>query len=166
MNHKKIFYHSLAITLFILLMIFQAGRDYIVHGVHYEYGLRWDPQWHYLDLSIYLAQNVLIVVSCAAIARSVWLLPFFYVFVNTSTQDLLFYGVWHNLLRIAPQHSGVFPLGDWTWMPYYEWFGAWTTEMQIFFSVSLLTVTFLATVLCAVLWSRATAKRKKEMPKN
>jgi hypothetical protein len=52
----------------------------------------------------------------------------FEAFVLSAGQDLIFFGLWNR---------GVFPLGDWTWMPFYTVFGAWTTMAQFLFTASL-----------------------------
>ena len=52
------------------------------------------------------------------------------VFWFTCSQDLFFYFIWNR---------GVFPDGDWGWLPFYNVLGHWTTFDQVVFSVSSVT---------------------------
>lgn len=108
----------------------------MVHGVHYAYGLQFSFDWANIDWAIYFFECQGAVLASALIARSLALLLVYEAFVLTATQDLIFYGLWHNFLRIAPQQPTVFPTGDWTWMPLHSIFGIWTTTMQFTFSLS------------------------------
>jgi hypothetical protein len=109
-----------AVILFVLGAVFLSGRDNIVHGIHYDYGLIFSLEWASLDWMIYFFEFQVLVFACSLVARSWKLLVFFEVFTLTATQDLFFYA-WRGF---------AFPSGDWTWMPLYETFGAWTTPMQ------------------------------------
>jgi hypothetical protein len=121
-------YTLLAVILFFLGTVFLSGRDNIVHGVHYDYGLQFSYEWATLDWAIYFFEFQVLVFACALVARSWKLLVFFEVFTLTATQDLFFYA-WRGF---------AFPSGDWTWMPLYEVFGSYTTAMQITLSFTSL----------------------------
>lgn len=127
-------WHVASLILFGLSIIFLSGRDWIVHGLHYDYGLRYDIAWAQIDWNIYLIQLYVAAFSCAFIARSWKLLLGYCAFVWSSTQDLIFYGVWMQ---------GKFPAGDWTWMGYYSIFGVWTTFHQFIFSFTILSLTII-----------------------
>jgi len=134
-------WHLLSLLVFTGLIIFMSGRDYMVHGVHYAYGLQYAQEWHTLDIFIYNGELQFAAFASALIARSAYALVLYEAFVLTCTQDLIFYGLWHNALHIAPQCPTTFPVGDWTWMPLYPTFGAWTTFHQVLLSVSILSAT-------------------------
>jgi hypothetical protein len=55
---------------------------------------------------------------------------FFEVFLLTSTQDLVYFGLWH----------GSFPAHQWVWMFQYTIFGFWNTASQILLSISSLAL--------------------------
>jgi hypothetical protein len=122
MNKFSVF----AVILFIFGVVFLSGRDYAVHGLHYEYGLVFDYAWANFDWIMYFFEFQVLVFSCALIARSWKLFVFFEAFVQSSTQDIFFYGLWVQRFP-APQVQ-------WTWMGYYPYTGEWTTLTQLFFS--------------------------------
>ena len=117
-------YTSASIILFLAGSFFLAGRDNIVHGIHYDYGLIFDEAWANLDWTIYFIQFQILALSCALVARSWKLYVFFEAFTLSATQDLMFYA-WRGF---------VFPAGDWTWMPLYDILGFYTTSFQIVLS--------------------------------
>jgi hypothetical protein len=59
------------------------------------------------------------------------------IFVLTSTQDLVYFGLW----------EGAFPHIEWSWMPFYRIFGSWTTTHQIMLSFSANLLFSLAIIL-------------------
>lgn len=121
-------WHLLSLTLFLAGAWFLAGRDNIVHGVHYDYGLIFSYEWANLDWTIYFFEFQVLVFACALVARSWRLWIGFEVFVMFAVQDIFFYA-WRGF---------VFPTGEWTWMPFYNLLGTWTTLHQIVLSILFL----------------------------
>ena len=129
MNRKTIE----ALTLFTLFILVLTGLDYVVHGDLYNYGLQFNIEWANKYWILYAFTYQIICASMFLHTRSWKVLVFTEAFVLTCTQDLVYFMVWGG---------GHFPVGDWTWMPFYNLLGTWTTAMQI-----ILSCTAIATCL-------------------
>jgi hypothetical protein len=99
--------------------------DYIVNSVLYGFGLRFDAEWYGMYSAAYFLLYQLAACMLTLASKSWRLLVFMEAFVLSSTQDLIYFGVWSN---------GVFPSGDWSWMPLYKTLGFYTTTFQIILS--------------------------------
>jgi len=110
-----------------------SGRDYLIHNDLYQWGLQPDMTWVMKDWAIYACTLQLAVFACAFMVRShrLSLLVFYESFVLSSTQDLIFFGLWGK---------GLFPTTSWDWMYYAVWFGSWSTQQQFMLSAVALTV--------------------------
>jgi hypothetical protein len=112
--------------------------DYIVNSVLYGFGLRFDVEWYGLYSLAYFLLYQLAVCMLVLASKSWRLLVFMQAFVLSSTQDLIYFGVWGR---------GVFPVGDWVWMPMYQTLGFYNTGLQIVLSgVSMLSAALIIRV--------------------
>lgn len=127
-----------------------SARDYMVHGIHYSYGLYYSHGWADIDTYMYILETQFVALAAAVISRRVEMVFPYEAFVLSAGQDLVFFGFWHNLLRMAPHQPTVFPVGDWEWMAFYQWFGTWTTTIQFIFTIA---ATFAGVVLALLLAS-------------
>lgn len=122
---------TLSKTLLFLFLFFMAVflltyADWVVNGLLYQFGLRFDAVW-YERYSLGYTLLWQFTVCLLAVAFKSWrLFVFMEAFVLSSTQDLIYFGVWNG---------GVFPVGDWTWMPLYNVLGFYNTGFQIVLSV-------------------------------
>ena len=104
-------------------------------------GAGWTPEILAFDNALRTLTYQLIIWTLLLIHKSFWAFASMQLFWWTCTQDLIgFYGVWG---------AGTFPKGDWSWMPLYPFFGAWTTQMQLVLSCGSL---FLLSVAYMVYW--------------
>jgi len=140
-------WHLASITLFIILIVFLTGRDYVTHGLLYEYGLLYNPEWVRIDWWIYFAQLYAAATACAFIAKSWKLLVVYCAFIYSSAQDLVFYAVWMQMQ---------FPVGDWKWMGNYHLFGTWQTSHQVLFSFAIVATT------CLIMFKSPHWRRQKQ----
>ena len=93
--------------------------------------------WIGQDWLIYWFELQLVAFVCAFLVKGyrVHLLVFYEFFINSSCQDLLFFGLWNKMS---------FPVDSWDWMYWAYLFGSWTTEQQIF---------LVGSVYCGVLFA-------------
>ncbi len=117
----------ISVATFLVGTVIFSGRDYLIHHDLYGWGLQADMSWILKDWLIYFFELQAVAVACVLIARShrLSLLIFFEAFILSSTQDLIFFGLWGY---------GSFPSESWTWMYNYQFFGVWTTPMQLAYS--------------------------------
>jgi hypothetical protein len=120
----------LGVVLFFVAVVLLEGNGYVIHHDLYEHGLRYSESWAWKDNLIKMAlyQFVIFTLLCIHKSWRVWV--FTEVFWFTCSQDLFFYLIWNR---------GVFPDGDWGWLPFYNVLGHWTTFDQVVFSVSSVT---------------------------
>jgi hypothetical protein len=130
--HRRV---VLGVVLFFIAVVLLEGNGYLIHHDLYEHGLRYDEAWAGKDNLIKMALYQFVIFTILLIHRSwpVWILT--EVFWGTCSQDLFFYLVWNK---------GVFPAGDWSWLPFFCIFGQWTTLNQSILSItSMVSVGFL-----------------------
>ena len=129
----------ISLSIFILSTLLFTRLDFLVNSDFYHYGLQFNESWYTTFGIIYGLLYQLTIILLFLYSKNVSLFIFYEAFVLSCTQDLIFYGVWNN---------GIFPSGDWTWMPLYQTFGTWTTTHQILLSfLSLALAFFLKLVL-------------------
>jgi hypothetical protein len=118
---------GLGIVLFFVAVVLLEGNGYIIHHDLYEHGLIYNESWAGKDNLIKMALYQFVIFTLLIIHKNwrLWILT--EVFWSTCSQDLLFYLVWNK---------GVFPAGDWVWLPFYSIFGHWTTIDQSILSLS------------------------------
>ena len=119
----------LGVVLFFIAVVLLEGNGYLIHHDLYEHGLRYSEVWAGKDNLIKMALYQFVIFTLLLVHESwrVWVLT--EVFWYTCSQDLLFYLVWNK---------GVFPAGDWVWIPFYSVFGRWTTIDQFILSIASL----------------------------
>jgi hypothetical protein len=124
---------AISVVSFLIATTILAGRDWLIHHDLYSYGLQANWTWINWDWTIYFLELQAVAVVCVLIARShrLSLLILFEAFILSSTQDLLFFGVWGQ---------GAFPTTSWDWMLWAKIFGEWTTPMQFALSAIALSV--------------------------
>ena len=130
--HRRV---MLGVVLFFVAVVLLEGNGYVIHHDLYEHGLQYSEVWAGKDNLIKIALYQFVIFTILLIHKSwpVWILT--EVFWVTSSQDLFFYLVWNK---------GVFPAGDWAWMPFFSIFGHWTTLNQSILSItSMVFVGFL-----------------------
>lgn len=117
----------LSVVLFFIAVVLLEGNGYIIHHDLYEHGLRYNESWAEKDNLLKIALYQFVIFTLLAIHKSwkIWVLT--EVFWFTCSQDLFFYLVWNQ---------GVFPAGDWSWLPFYSILGHWTTLDQAVLSTS------------------------------
>jgi hypothetical protein len=122
----------LGIVLFSIAVVLLEGNGYIIHHDLYGHGLQYSEVWAGKDnlIKIALYQFVIFTILLVHKSWSVWVLT--EVFWATCSQDLVFYLVWNK---------GVFPAGNWVWLPFFNIFGNWTAIHQ-----SILSMTTLASI--------------------
>lgn len=126
------------LVFFVSGVVLLEGNGYLIHHDLYQYGLTWSPIWADKDLLIKVALYQFLIFMLLLYHKSWRLFTITEVFWLSSAQDLLFYLVWGG---------GIFPSGDWTWMPNYCFFGHWTTADQVIWSVSLVCTSAVMTRL-------------------
>ena len=115
----------------ITLALFLAGvllftyLDFVVNSVLYGFGLRFDYGWYDSYSLGYLLLFQFLILALTVYCKSWRRLVLMEAFVLSSTQDLVYFGVWSGC---------VFPVGDWTWMPLYETLGFYSTGFQVLLS--------------------------------
>jgi len=124
----------IALFLFLAFVLVYTRMDFLIHSELYAYGLQFNQKWFGTNQIIYFFMFQLAIVVCTYIAQNWKFLIFTEAFVLSATQDLIFF-TWNSFN---------YPVGDWTWMPFYSWFGAWTTVHQLVFSISVLAITLTA----------------------
>jgi hypothetical protein len=130
-NHKTL----LCLVLFFVCVLVFTFMDYIVNSVLYGFGLRFDAEWYGMYSAAYFLLYQLAIAMLTLASNSWRLLVFMEAFVLSSTQDLIYFSVWGK---------GVFPVGDWSWMPLYQTLGFYNTGLQVVLSgVSMLSATLI-----------------------
>ncbi len=117
----------LGVVLFIIAVVLLEGNGYLIHHDLYEHGLSYSQEWAGKDNLIKIALYQFVIFTLFFIHKSwrVWVLT--EVFWFTSSQDIIFYLIWNK---------GVFPAGDWVWLPFSSIFGHWTTISQFILSTT------------------------------
>jgi hypothetical protein len=117
----------LGVVLFFVAVVLLEGNGYVIHHDLYQHGLGYSESWVWKDNLIKMGLYQFVIFTLLLIHKSwrVWVLT--EVFWCTCSQDLLFYLIWNN---------GVFPAGNWRWLPFYSVLGHWTTLDQFVLSVS------------------------------
>jgi hypothetical protein len=115
-----------AVLLFFLGVLLFTRFDFFVNASLYQYGLQFSENWYDEYLILYGLCYQFLIWSLLVYTRNFKLLVFMEVFVLTSTQDLVYFGLW----------QGAFPKIDWWWTPFYRIFGSWTATQQILLSLS------------------------------
>jgi len=113
-----------SLVFFVFFVLLFTRIDYLVNGDFYEFGLQFSWDWYIIWGILYALLYQSTIVLLHLFHRDWRFTIICESFVLSATQDLIFYLVW------APS----FPQGQWVWMPYYLWFGFWTTLNQILFS--------------------------------
>lgn len=126
-----------ALILFSFFVLSLTLNDYIVHEELYDYGLTFSYDWAVKYWINYSLLYQLAIISLFLFCRDKLFLLAAEVFTLTSSQDIIFFGLWNN---------GKFPAGSWNWTIYYFWVGEWTTQQQIFLSLAANMLVFLAIV--------------------
>ena len=116
-----------AIVLFLVAVVLLEGNGYLIHHDLYEYGLQYSQAWAEKDNLIKIVLYQFVILTITLIHKSWSVLILTEIFWITSTQDLIFYLIWNG---------GVFPEGNWTWMPFFSVFGNWTTTNQLVLSIT------------------------------
>ena len=118
-----------AIGVFSFSVLLLTRLDFLINNILYNFGLSFSEGWYQEYAILYFLAYQLVVFILLAYTRNLKLFAFFQVFVLTSTQDLVYFGIW----------EGSFPSHEWVWMVYYRVFGFWNTASQILLSISSLS---------------------------
>jgi hypothetical protein len=132
MKRKNLF----AILLFFFGVLLFTRVDFLVNESLYHYGLHFNENWYAEYTNLYALYYQFLILSLLVYTRNLKLLVFMEVFVLTSTQDMVYFGLW----------QGAFPKIDWWWTPFYRIFGSWTTTQQILLSFSANLLSSLAII--------------------
>src|SRR3989304_2850088 len=114
----------IAVLLFILGVLLFTRIDFLINNSLYGYGLEFSENWYVEYTCLYALCYQLFIFSLLAYSKNVKFFVLMEVFVVTSTQDLVYFGLW----------QGGFPATEWSWMPFFRVFGSWTTPHQILLS--------------------------------
>lgn len=133
MKRKNLF----AVLLFFFGVLLFTRIDFFVNASLYNYGLKFNENWYAEYTTLYTLCYQLLILSLFVYTRNLKLFVFMEIFVLTSTQDLVYFGLW----------QGAFPQIEWSWMPFYRIFGTWTTTHQIMLSSSANLLVWLAIIL-------------------
>jgi hypothetical protein len=115
-----------AILLFFLGVLLFTRLDFFVNASLYNYGLQFSENWYGEYLVLYGLCYQFLILSLLVYTKSPRLLVFMEVFVLTSTQDIVYFGLW----------QGAFPNIEWSWTVFCRIFGSWTTMQQVLLSFS------------------------------
>jgi len=118
-----------AFGIFSFSVLLLTRLDFLINSILYNFGLIFSEGWYQEYTVLYFLAYQLIVFILLAYTRNLKLFAFFQVFVLTSTQDLVYFGLW----------EGSFPTREWVWIVYYRIFGFWNTTSQILLSISSLS---------------------------
>jgi len=118
-----------AIGIFSFSVLLLTRLDFLINNILYNFGLTFSEAWYQEYVVLYFLAYQLVVFILLAYTRNLKLFAFFQVFVLSSTQDLVYFGLW----------EGSFPSHEWVWMVYYRVFGFWNTASQILLSISSLS---------------------------
>lgn len=122
MNRKIL----LTILLFFVAVLLLTFMDWIVNGLLYQHGLQFSEEWYGTYSLGYTLLWQFTLITLTLSLRSWKAFVLMEAFVLSSTQDLVYFGVWNG---------GVFPVGDWTWMPLFDVLGFYSTGLQVLLSV-------------------------------
>lgn len=112
----------ITLSLFLAGVLLFTYMDYVVNFVLYGFGLRFDYGWYDAYSFGYMLLYQFMILALTLYSKSWQLALLMEAFVLSSTQDLVYFGVWSG---------GVFPSGQWTWMPLYETLGFYSTSFQL-----------------------------------
>lgn len=118
-----------AIGTFSFSVLLLTRLDFLINSILYNFGLTFSEAWYQEYFVLYFLAYQLVVFILLAYTRNLKLFAFFQVFVLTSTQDLVYFGLW----------EGSFPAHEWVWIVYHRVFGFWNTASQILLSISSLS---------------------------
>ena len=121
------------IGIFCLAVLSLTRLDFLVNNLLYSFGLTFSEAWHQEYSILYLLAYQLLIFALLAYTRNLKLFLFFQVFVLTSTQDLVYFGLW----------QGSFPAHEWVWTTEYKLFGFWNTASQILLSLCSISLTLI-----------------------
>ena len=114
-----------AIGIFSFSVLLLTRLDFLINNILYNFGLSFSEAWYQEYTILYFLAYQLVVFILLAYTKNLKLFAFFQVFLLTSTQDLVYFGLW----------KGSFPSHEWVWMVYYRIFGFWNTTSQILLSL-------------------------------
>jgi len=137
-----------AIGVFSFSVLLLTRLDFLINNILYNFGLSFSEALYQEYSVLYFLAYQLVVFILLAYTKNLKLFAFFQVFVLTSTQDLVYFGLW----------EGSFPSHEWVWMVYYRIFGFWNTTSQILLSLSSLSsIMILSRVDRIQVWIRASS---------
>jgi hypothetical protein len=122
-----------AIGVFCFAVLLLTRLDYLINNTLYSFGLSYSEAWYQEYVLLYFLAYQLVIFTLLAYTRNLKLFMLFQAFVLTSTQDLIYFGLW----------EGSFPAHEWVWMTQYKLFGFWNTATQILLSFSSLSLTLI-----------------------
>ena len=135
-----------AIGIFCIAVLLLTRLDYLINNTLYSFGLSYSEAWYQEYVILYFLAYQLVIFTLLAYTRNLKLFVLFQAFVLTSTQDLVYFGLW----------EGSFPAHEWVWMTQYKLFGFWNTATQILVSFSSLSVILILFNLVRIpVWIRA-----------
>ena len=146
MKRENIF----AILLFFFGILLFTRIDFFVNSSLYNFGLQFNENWYGEYTTLYTLCYQLLILSLFVYTRNLKFFAFMETFVLTSTQDLVYFGLW----------QGAFPQSEWSWMPFYRIFGTWTTVNQILLSFSANLIVTLFTNLLPLIKQRQSVSTK------
>ncbi len=111
--------------MFFCLVLLYTRLDYLINNELYTYGLFFNIDWYLTNQIVYILLYQTAILTLHLYHRNMKLTIFLEAFVITSTQDLIYFGLWNQ---------GIFPTHEWTWTSYYFLIGAWNTTTQLFAS--------------------------------
>jgi hypothetical protein len=126
-----------AFLLFFFGVLLFTRVDFLINNSLYSYGLQFNENWYAEYSSLYALCYQFLIFVLLVYTRNLKLFVFMEIFVLTSTQDLVYFGLW----------QGAFPQTEWSWMPFYRIFGTWTTTDQALLSFSANLLVLLAILL-------------------
>jgi hypothetical protein len=118
-----------AFGIFSFSVLLLTRLDFLINSILYNFGLSFSEAWYQEYTVLYFLAYQLVVFILLAYTKNLKLFAFFQVFLLTSTQDLVYFGLW----------EGSFPSHEWVWTVYYRIFGFWNTTSQILLSLSSLS---------------------------
>jgi hypothetical protein len=134
-----------AIGIFCLAVLSLTRLDFLVNNVLYSFGLTFSEAWHQEYSILYFLVYQLLIFTLLVYTRNLKLFLFFQVFVLTSTQDLVYFGLW----------QGSFPVHQWVWTAEYKLFGFWNTANQLLLSLcSISSILILLRFARVPVWMR------------
>lgn len=137
-----------AIGIFSFSVLLLTRLDFLINNILYNFGLSFSEALYQEYSVLYFLAYQLVAFILLAYTKNLKLFAFFQVFVLTSTQDLVYFGLW----------EGSFPSHEWVWMVYYRIFGFWNTTSQILLSLSSLSsIMILSRVDRIQVWIRASS---------